>query len=120
VECTWNEAFRILALVEHQNWGDTNSDANPISINLVPGVDPPPSTLPKSPESREFVILIFEAHSPPIRCKNDVDLVYLIPIIGSPSAVKSVSLVGGLAMRILQVQCRVHSSCASAPCVHIN
>ena len=63
--------------MEHRCWEDGGPAQ--ISLDLVPGVDPPPS----SPESREFVILIFEAHSPPIRYRNDVELDYLIPVYGS-------------------------------------
>jgi len=79
VECTLEDKFRILALVEHAVWDQDRIQKNYRSANKGDG-DGGIGNL--SPDSREFVILVCDGR-PPIRSVADIDLVNLIPISGN-------------------------------------
>lgn len=66
VECSWNDSFRILALVEHPTWEEGNKDDHG----------------QRSPDSREFCILFLEGRAP-ILTKNDMGAVHVIPVCRS-------------------------------------
>jgi hypothetical protein len=69
VECTWNDSFKILALIEHPVWDSSESRSSKGDRQL-------------SPDEREFAILVLDGRAP-ILCPNDVDLFHVIPINGS-------------------------------------
>lgn len=68
VECSWNDSFRILALVEHPGWNGQ--------------VETKEEQGQRSPDSREFAILFLDGRAP-ILTKNDLHAVHVIPVYGS-------------------------------------
>jgi len=71
VECSWNESFKILALIEHPSWDRPSSRHQ--EHQAQEGL---------SPDEMEFAILVLDGRAP-ILSPNDVDLVHVIPINGS-------------------------------------
>ncbi|CAL8104369.1 unnamed protein product [Orchesella dallaii] len=81
VECSWNDAFRILALVEHQSWsgggnGVERNDDNKTTTAVRRDVGE------SSPDAREFAILFLDGRAP-ILTKNDLSAVHVIPVSGN-------------------------------------
>jgi hypothetical protein len=73
VECTLDDKFQMLALVEHSSW-----DKDRISKNYRSNDKPASGNL--SPDTREFVILVLDGTAFPVRSRADVDLVKVIPV----------------------------------------
>lgn len=70
VECSWNDSFRVLALLEHPSWVDEGDG----------GIKEKREQ--RSPDSREFAILFLDGRAP-ILTKNDMNVVHVIPVCGS-------------------------------------
>ncbi len=73
MECTLDDKFQMLALVEHSSW-----DKDRISKNYRSNDKPTSGNL--SPDTREFVILVLDGTAFPVRSRADVDLVKVIPV----------------------------------------
>lgn len=98
VECSWNDSFRILALIEHPSWEKRRTAGVP------PGGDNGDSSAgQRSPDSREFAILFLDGRAP-ILTKADMNAVHVIPVCGSAFTCE-------IGMNLLKITiCKLHFS----------